>query len=339
MSNRFKIQIVLLIVLLAISLGTLGYIVIEGESFFTSLYMTVITITSVGYGEMFELSTAGRILTMLLCVIGLIVMFGSVALLTSTLVEAQLPLIWQQNRMNQRIKQLDNHIIICGAGDMAHVIMDEMVQNDQDFVVVEKDLDVFEELLEFHPNIAAFHGDATDDDILLEVGIERANGLISTLPTDAENLFVCLAARELNQDLQIVTRIDEQSNRKRMEKAGANGVISPRVTGGVRMANLVLQPEIVSFMDVIHQDRSGTYQLAEVLIHENSSLEGKTLAEASIPDKTGLIVISRQAANNEKPEFNPTSSTRLNAGDKLIVLGNSGQIEQLRGFTNNPEQL
>lgn len=333
MSNRFKIQLVFVAVLLSLSLGTAGYMIIEGQPFLPSLYMTVITITSVGFGQEFELTTPGYLLTMTLCVVGLIVMIGSVTLLTSTLVEAQLPLIWQQNRMNRRIKQLDNHIIICGAGDMAHVIIEELKQNDREFVVIEKDLDVFEELLEFHPEVAAYHGDATDDDALLEVGIERAAGLISTLPTDAENLFVCLAARELNQDLQIVTRIDEQSNRKRMEKAGANGVISPRVTGGLRMANLVLHPEIVSFMDVIHQDQSGMYQLAEVTIDASSALADQTLAEASIPDKTGLIVISRHPADSRKPEFNPTSSTRLKAGDRLVVLGNADQIDRLRDFT------
>jgi voltage-gated potassium channel len=334
MSNRLKILLVLVSIFTALTLGTAGYMIIEEQSFSQSLYMTVITITSVGYGEMFELSPAGRLLTMVLCVVGLLVMVGSVTLLTSTLIEAQLPLIWQQNRMKRRINELDNHIIVCGAGDMAQVIVEELVNNDQPFVVIEEDPDVYEELLESHPDIAAYHGDATVDETLLEVGIEQARGLISTLPSDEENLFVCLAARELNRDLQIVTRIDEQSNRKRMRKAGADGVISPRVTGGRRMANLVLHPEILSFMDVIHDDQTGSYQLSRIPIRADSPFEGQTLAEASIPDKTGLIVISRLAEEADQPEFNPTSSTRLSAGDTLIVLGKPDQIDQLRELTH-----
>ncbi len=334
MSNRLKILLVLVSIFTALTLGTAGFMIIEGQPFSQSLYMTVITITSVGFSEIFELSPEGRSLTMVLCVVGLLVMVGSVTLLTSILIESQLPLIWQQNRMTRRINELENHIIVCGAGDMAQVIVEEMEMDDHPFVVVEKDIDVFEQLLEFHPDIAAYHGDATDDETLLEAGIERARGLISTLPSDAENLFVCLAARELNSDLQIVTRIDEQSNRKRMKKAGADGVISPRVTGGRRMANLVLHPEILSFMDIIHDDETGTYQLARIPVGPDSPFEGQTLAEASIPDKTGLIVISRLAQEQGHPEFNPTSSTRLNAGDTLVVLGKQEQIDQLRALTN-----
>ncbi len=337
MRNRTKIELVIGSIFLAIALGTLGYMLIEGQPFFPSLYMTVITITSVGFGHVFETSVPGTLLTMVLAVAGLMVMVGSVTLLTSTLIEAQLPIILQKNRMRDRVNQLDDHIIICGSGSVAHAVIEEMQKNDQPIGVIEKDQNVYEELLEEYPDIAALHGDATDDEVLEEAGIGRAIGLISTLSTDAENLFVCLTARELNDDLQIVTRVNNPSNMERMEKAGADRVISPRVTGGQRMANLVLQPEVLSFLDIIEKDETGSYELGRIPVHEDSPFEGQTLAEASIPDKTGLIVISRIGRDTSRPEFNPTSSTRLRAGDRLVVLGKPDQVTKLRELTNQTD--
>lgn len=313
--------------------GTLGYHLIEGWSWFESLYMAVITASSIGYGEVHPLSHDGRLFTMALIgfsVVGLGLVW---AILTAFLVELDLGDVYRRRRMHKRIDSLHGHYIVCGLGRMGRVVAGEMLSDGIPLVVAEKSMERIESLLERHPNLLWVEGDATQDRSLLAARVREAKGLACALPTDADNLFVCLTARALNPSLNIASRANDGEAVPKMHVAGANHTILPNVTGGVRLAATLIRPSVVSFLDASTVTGDTTLRLEELKLPESSSLVGRSLADARIPQETGLIVLALRRHNDEGPAvFNPGGDTRLESGDVMIVLGQPEQVSRLRKY-------
>lgn len=314
--------------------GVAGYIALEGWSFLDSLYMTVITLTAVGYSEVHPLSDAGRNFTMVLLAGGITGMGLWFALLTSVIVELDLRDFFRRRRMTKEIEKMSGHVIVCGGGRTGRQVVEELRASKQPYVVIEHDPTAVEALRAIAPDARVVQADATVDHHLVEAGIARADGLITCLDSDTSNLFVCLSARDLQPGLRIVARARDEETVSKLFRAGANHVVSPTVSGAIHMASAMLRPSVVSFLDVATRAEDLALRMEQTDIAEGSSLVGKTLAEAAIPRATGLIVVALRKAGAPRGEFafNPVADTILEAGDQVIVLGRPEQIENLRKY-------
>jgi len=313
--------------------GMVGYRFIEGWTWFDALYMSVTTATSVGYNEVHPLSNPGRTFTMVLLAFSVVGLGWLWAITTALLIELDLGDVFRRRRMEKRIESLAGHYVVCGAGRVGRVIIGEMVHSGVPMVLVEKSAERIEIVRERYPNLPVVEGDATHDHTLERAGIARAKGLAAALPMDAENLFLCLTARAMSPDLVIAARATDGESVAKMHRAGANHVISPNVTGGVRMVATLLKPSVVSFLDAATLTDDTALRLEELPVPENSRLAGQRLAEARIPQETGLIVLALRKAGTEGPAvFNPGPDIRLEAGDVMIVLGGQEQLDSLKHF-------
>lgn len=330
--RRFLWAIILLGLLTA--LGTVGYMSVEGQGLLPSLYMTVITLTAVGYGEVFPLTPQGRVFTMALLATGITWMGIWFALLTSFLVELDLTHVVRTRRIAKHIANMKNHIIVCGAGRTGRQVIHELEEMGARWVAIERDPARVEKLLAEYPDGPVLSHDATHDEALLQAGLLEARGLVSCLSADTDNLFVCLSARDLKPDLTIVARAYEEETMDKLYRAGATHVVSPNVSGAIRMASVLVRPSVVSFLDIATRSSELSLRMEQTAIGAESHLKGKTLAEARIPQATGLIVIALRKAGEVEGEFvfNPVADTRLERGDELIVLGTAEQIDLLRDY-------
>jgi voltage-gated potassium channel len=321
---RQKLLLSLFLIVLVISFGTMGYMFIEGWDLLDSLYMTIITLASVGYKEVHDLSFNGRIFTIVLIIGGV----GTVAYaLTSAariIIEGELQDVFGRRRLENKIKGLKDHYIICGYGRMGKIICKELREKNQTFVVIEKK----DDLMADTEDTLIIQGDATRDEELKEAGIDKAKGLISVLPTDAENLFVVLSARGLNPHLLIVARAGEEGSEKKLLRAGADKVVSPYHIGGLRIAHTILKPAVVDFIEFATKSGNIDLQMEEITIQEASELSGLTLDECNIGRGLGIIIVAIKKADGEL-KFNPTFRSAINAGDTLIALGETSKMRIL----------
>jgi len=304
--------------------GSAGYMLIEGWGCLDSLYMTVITIASVGYKEIHDLSANGRIFTIILIISGVGSVTYALTTIAKIVVEGEIQEVFGRKRLEKKIKELKGHYIVCGYGRMGRIICRELKEKDIKFVVIEKNPDTFESGEE----TLVIKGDATKDENLKEAGIEKAMGLISVLPTDAENLFVVLSARELNPKLFIVARAGEEGSEQKLLRAGADRVVSPYHIGGLRIAHTVLKPAVVDFIEFATKSGNIDLQMEEITVQHNSKLAGLTLDECGIGRDLGIIVVAIKKVSGDM-KFNPTFRTSIEAGDTLIALG---EISKLRIF-------
>jgi voltage-gated potassium channel len=320
--------------------GTVGYVLIEGWSVGDSLYMTVITLTAVGYDEVNPLSNHGRAFTSFILFGGITGLGLWFAFLTSFIVELDLMDVLWRRRTLKKVKKMRNHVIICGAGRTGGQVVEELLMAGETFVVVERDRDKVRELHEMLPDLQIIEGDATVDHFLEDAGIREARGLIASLSADTDNLFVCLTARDIRPDLEIVARAYEEETVPKLYRAGANHVVSPNASGAIRMASYMLRPVVVSFLDVATRSPDLTLRMEQETVSDTSPLVGRSLMDAQIPKETGLIVIGLRKKNPTDADedytyvFNPQGTTRLGAGDVMIVLGRPEQIDELRAFVN-----
>jgi voltage-gated potassium channel len=255
------------------------------------------------------------------------------ALITAMLVELDLGGLLRRRRIMRRIQELSDHYIICGAGRMGRVVVREFHRAGKPFVVIESDPTRASGLLQEEPGLLFIDGDATREHVLRTAGVERAIGLAACLPNDAENLFLCLTARGLKPSLEIVARAYDEESLNKLHRAGANHVISPAVTGAIRMASTLIRPSVVSFLDAATLGSDMTLRLEEAEITEGSPLVGMTLADARIPQRTGLIVLAMRCCSGDgSPTYNPGPETHLTANDVMIVLGYPDQVQRLRQY-------
>ena len=260
--------------------GTVGYVAIEGWPWREGLYMTVITVTAVGFREVHPLSELGRDFTMGLLAAGITGVGVWFALITSFIVEFDLGHVRRKRWRARMLEQLDGHVVLCGAGRTGRQVMEELIARGQVFVVIERDSQRLEWIQEGYPEVLAVAGDATLDENLKESGILRARGLVSCLSADADNVFVCLSARDLNPDLTIVARAHEEGSMEKLYRAGADHVVSPNVSGAIRMASILLRPEVVSFLDIVTRSEGLALRFEQAVVQADSQLAGRTLIDA-----------------------------------------------------------
>ncbi len=335
-NRRSDISVLVGILLSLILTGTFGYKILLDISLIDALYMTVITISTVGYGEIGVMNMEAKIFSIILIFISLGTVGYLFSSIVSSLLEGDIRKVWRMRKMEREIKNMEKHYIICGAGENGYNAIKQFMAHDVDFIVIDKKEERVEELRE--EGIHAICGDASQEDILRMAGIDRAKGLISSLPSDAENVYTVLTARQINSDLYIVARSIEKEATGKLIKAGANNTISPDEIGGTRMASLMLRPNVMAFLDVITHAGEVILDLEEVEILEDSELIDKKLKESKIPEKTGLIVLAIKKYNSEKLHFNPSSSERLEKGDTMIVLGKKEQVDLLKVISGGLEK-
>jgi voltage-gated potassium channel len=305
--------------------GTVGFTLIEGWSLADSLYMTVMTVTTVGYGPPLPLSPAGRNFSIFFMVLGV----GTAGYLLSTavqsLVRSEILAAYGERRRQREMSKLQGHYIICGAGRVGRRIVSEMRRASVPFVVVESNAALAEQLQV--PDTQLLIRDATLDETLVEAGVERATGLAACLPDDAGNLYIVLTARGLNPSLRIVARAVEESAEPKLVRAGANRVIAPTIIGSHRMAQALLKPAVADFMDSITAE---TLDLAfeEVEVTEGSPLVGRKLKDTNIRSRLDIVVAAIRRAGGEMI-FNPSGETQIRAGDMLIGIGRAESMQEL----------
>lgn len=307
--------------------GTLGYSLLEGWGVLDALYMTIITMTTVGYGETRPLSDAGRWFTISLIITSIGLAGYSVSTLAAFIVEGEFYRIIRERRMDQRIANLSDHLILCGAGRTGHYIAEEFYRTHTPFVVIEYDDDVLEAARQIG-DFPYLKADATQDETLRLAGIERARGLVAALGEDKDNVFIVLSARALNPRLRVIARVSDEANASKLIKAGADEVVSPNMIGGLRMASVMLRPAVVSFLDEMLRVPDQTLRVEEVHVERIPRVIGKTLGEADIAKRTGMLVMAIKSVDSGY-RFNPGASTVLRASDVLIVVATPEQIAAL----------
>lgn len=323
--DKLKRQIGLsaFLLFLVLAIGTIGYTLIEGWSFFDSFYMTLITMTTIGYTEVHSLSKAGRFFNISLIIFGVGVVAYTASNLIRFVLEGEIQKALGRRKMEKMIHNMRDHYIICGYGRMGSIICRELKSNKVPFVVIEKDhveLDADDDTL-------IIFGDATKDELLKEARIDAAKGLISVLSTDADNLYVVLSARGLNADLQIVVRAGDEGAEIKLLRAGADRVISPYYIGGLSMAHSVLKPSVVEFMEVATRSGNLDLQMEEIIVRQGSKYVGLRLDESNIGSDLGIIIVAIKKA--EGMNFNPAKKTIIDAGDTLIALGEWNKLKIL----------
>ena len=305
-------------------LGTIGYHSIEGMNFFDGLYMTFITISTIGFTEVKSLSIEGRIFTMAIFIFGIGVISYMASQTTQLLFESELFL---QRAMRKKLKKMEQHYIICGYGRIGHRIAKVLADAGLPLVIVENCTSSIE-CIQQDKHIY-FQGDAQDENVLKNAGIEKAKTLICTLSSDQDNVFTTLLARELNKDLFILVRANENKNRRRISRAGADKVISPYDIGADRMANVILRPNVEQFIETMTLDDRQDHTFDEVKISEGSLFLGKTIAEVNIQGIYEVLIIAI-ISTGQNIRFNPQSTEVINTGDSLILLGDLKKIQAFR---------
>ncbi len=313
-------------VVVMIVLGTLGYILIEGWPVFDAFYMTVTTVATVGFQEIHPLSTAGRAFTVVLIISGVGTLFYFMGNLARLLLEGELRAIFGRYRNEGKMKEVTNHYIVCGYGRMGKRICKELRAKPLPFVVIDKNPDVIASLQ--REGLTAVEGDATQDDVLIRAGIERAKGVVSVVNTDTENLYIVLTARGLNKGLYIVARAGDEGSEHKLMRAGANRVSSPYLIGGMQMAQAVIRPAVMDFLELATQSEHLDLQMEELTVEQGSRFDGRTPCDCGLSEDPGLVLIAVKRTSGHL-EFNPGSKVLLAKGDKLIVLGQPESLKRL----------
>ena len=306
--------------------GTLGYVLIEGWPLLDALYMTVITLTSVGYGEVHPLSAGGRVFTMLFLLCGVFTLFVAASEAVRAVVSGELGNLLGRQRMEKSLTTLRDHFVVCGYGRMGRFVCREFSSLELPFVVVERDGALLREFAV--PHGIPLEGDATQDAVLRRAGVERARGLVTAAASDADNVFITMSARFLNDTLLIVARAVEEGAEEKLRRAGATKVVSPYAIGGERVAHAALRPNAVDFLELATRSEFRELQIEEAVIAAASPLAGKSLDESRIRRDLGVIVVAIKKPDSPMT-FNPEGSHVLGVGDVLITLGPSKQLESL----------
>jgi len=317
-SRRLRLAITMLLLVLVV--GTLGYMVIEGWGAGDSLYMTIITVTTVGYGETHTLHWGGRVFTGFLLFGGLGLLLYVLSAVIEVLIEAQVSGLVGRRRMEREIEQMHDHFIICGYGRIGQTVAEQLRQEGQQIVVLDSNAEAAE--LARLRKLPVITGDATSDALLVQAGIKRARCLLSTADSDATNLFIIVSARALNSRTQIIARVSSFTNAGKLRRAGANHVISPYELGGLRMATLATRPAVASYLDTLLHDESNDFNLGEVGVVVSGRL-GDLLA--LVEQRPAVLAVHKP--DNVIP--NPPTDTQVAAGDRLIVVGTSSQLRAL----------
>lgn len=324
----------LLFLAITLIFGTVGYIVIENYSLVDALYMTVITVSTVGFGEVHTLSAEGRLFTAVLIILTFGTFAYAVGSITRYMVSGDYRLYFKNYKVLSELEKLKNHVIICGYGRNGRQAVNTLRAHKLAFVVIEDQIEIINKMREEDPEMLILQGDATDDALMEKVQISKARALITTLPKDADNLFVVLTAREKNKNLMIISRASDDRSEAKLKIAGANNVILPDKVGGSHMASLVTSPDLMEFLD--HISVTGRDETTLVEVHFNNlppNFEHKTIREIEKAYQTGSRIIGFKTPENNII-VNPSPDTELVLNSKLFVLGNASQIKKLKSILN-----
>lgn len=311
-------------------IGTVGYIYLEDYSWMDAFYMTVITVSTVGFGEISPLHPAGKLFTSLL----IITTFGTfayvISMITRYLISGQYKIYYKTFQVNNQLDKLSNHVIICGYGRNGRQAVKTLQAHRVPFIVIESELELVHRIREEDPDVLVIEGDATDDTVIIKAGINRALALITTLPRDTDNLFVVLTARDINKQLNIISRASDDRSEHKLRIAGANNVILPDKVGGAHMASLVTSPDLMQFLDHISMMGEDETTLVEIQFKNlPADFEHKSILELEKRYQTGARIIGFKTPEN-RIIVNPSPETELVPKSKLFVLGNTDQIVKLK---------
>jgi voltage-gated potassium channel len=327
MDHPFRRLLPAALLLLSIAvLAILGYAYLEDWTVLESIYMVIITIFTVGFQEVRPLSSAGRILTMLIIISGVGTAIYAAAKAVEIIVEGEMTGYRRRKRMEKKIREMKNHYIICGFGRVGHNVAQVFESSGIPYVVIDSKKETLEELDE--RNVPIILGDATSDSILMEGGIQSAKGLIACSDSDVANVYVTLSARVLKPNLNIVARAGTKDTEKKLLMAGANRVISPYFIAGVRMAALVTRPVASDFLDLMTHAGQIDFSLYEISIPQNSPLVQKSVAETAIRNLSGALILAIKRADGSF-DLHPTATSRIEKDDVLVVIGTQEQFEKL----------
>jgi len=327
-----KLKIALGALVIVIGIGTLGYSLIEGWDILDSLYMSVITISTVGFKEAYPLSLTGKVFTLFFIIFGVGTTLFAVGAGAQFMLEGQLRSILGRRKMSKKIQELKDHYIICGYGKVGQQIYNEFSSRQVLCTVVEKDPQTVEKAIK--DGVLVVQGDSTEDSVLEEAGIKRAKGLISAVASEADNVFISLSARELNPDIFIVARAETAEAEKKLLRAGANRAVSPHTLGGTRMAMAALRPHLVDFMKVAISAEGKDIRIEELEVKEGSSVSNLTLKECELRQKVGVIVLGIHKKEGQML-FTPFPDSKIEPGDILIAFGKREDLERLEKLTSS----
>ncbi len=316
----------LVLLTLVLLFGTLGYMLIEGWPLLEALYMTVITITTVGFGEVRTVSEPGRVFTVVLIFAGMGIMAYTLGIVAQIMVEFQVRDLIGRRKLGLKLKNIKDHYILCGYGRIGEVIAHELKTNNIPLLVIDQDPQSKEKLRSH--DIPYIIDDATSDDVLMEAGIMRARGLVTVVLSDADNLFITMTARGMNPGLFILSRADQAATEKKLLRAGANKVVMPYLIGGLRMVHTILRPAVTDFFDFAMQDKSIELKMEELKVQEKSPLNGVHLKDSGIRQDMNVIIVAIRDKAGQM-SFNPSSNVAMEAGTTLIALGPIGDLEKL----------
>ncbi len=323
-----KLNRALFFIATLIFIGVVGYMIIGGYSFLDALYMTVITITTVGFGEVQPIDTEGKIFTIFLILTSITVFGYTISVFTEYLASGQLFDRLKHKKVEKKIETLKGHTIVCGYGRNGAKAITKLISYKQEIVVVEKDRELVQDLDK--SKLLNVEGDAIEDEVLLKAGIKKAKYLITALPSDADNLYVVLTASQLNNDLRIISRASSESSYKKLKIAGAHNVIMPDKLGGEHMASLVVAPDVIEFVDRLTVEMETTANLEEILVNDlPEKYLNKTILDLDLRKQTGCTVIGYKTPERDYI-INPEASMELLNDSSLIVLGRPEQITKLR---------
>ena len=322
-----RMVLAVMLMLMSIFSGVSGFMLIENFTFIEAFYMTVITFSTVGYNEIRPLSEEGRIFVSFYIILNLAVIAYVVSVVSAYLFEGELNKLYKKYLFNKGVKRMNDHVIVCGFGRNGDKASEELHNQNEQFVIIENSDERIDRIEQFY-KYKVIKGDATSDEVLMNAGIDRAKAIISTLPNDAENVFLSLTARQLNPDITIISRASEESSEKKLLRAGATKVIMPDAVGGLHMAQHITKPVVIEYLDML--SGGGDYILEEVHVGElKSDFRDQSILDMDIRKRTGTSVIGFKDQNN-KLTFNPPSSKNLDPNDVLIIFGLEPEIQKFR---------
>lgn len=311
---------------LLLAAGTLGYVLIEGWSVTDALYMTVITVTTLGYGEVHPLSPAGRFFTMGLALTGIFSFFFSASSLIALVVSGDVAKLLRTLRMDHKLESLTQHVVVCGAGRMGRLVARALTEQGIPVVLTDRDAQVLEG--DHGPLVVPLHGDATSDEVLAKAGLPRARGLVAALGGDADNVFLTLSAKALAPSVFIVARAVEESTESKLLRAGADRVVSPFSVGGYVAANAILHPTVLDSVDLAKRAGHLQVQIEEITLRDGSLFLGKTLAHAELRQRYGVLLVALRRSRGEVL-FDPAETMVPLVDDVLVVMGRRPDLDRV----------
>lgn len=324
--DHTKLKLSLFFLCLTIAFGTSGYVIVEGMTLFEAFYMTVITISSVGFSEIKPLSDAGRWITIVIIILGISLLTYTLGQVARIFVEGELRRILGRRKLEKQIAALKEHFIICGYGRIGQIIVRELRRADIPLVVIEQDKAAIE-ILEAE-QVLYLNMDATSDEALTTAGLDRARGLVTAVSSDADNVFIAVSAKGMRPDIFILARASDVKNENKLLRAGASRVVCPYQMGGRRMAEILHKPTVVDFLDQTMMHSELGLQMEEAIIASNAPITGKTVVTSNLRQEFGVIIVAIKRITGEMV-FNPGPGEVFNAGDILVVIGKRGELQRM----------